>query len=1274
MRSLFPPQPRSLSLRPRFRHARRLRLESLESRVVLSTVLMGPFSALSEVHDRHNHDEVDRHDGHNHDDVYSRTQYINGVANVFTWEPAPVDAPRTPASGVAASSLKYPLSSIPALHSNPGAKATLFLDFDGHFEPVWGAYSNITTPVYDIDGDPTTFSDRELSNMSSAWEHASEDYAPFNVDVTTVEPAVLAEGAPTANANGVAMRAAIGGTSDWYGAGYGGVAYINSFTSGVANVAYVFAANTDNPTWIGDTVSHESGHSFGLLHQSTYDANGVKVSEYNHGDASWAPIMGTSRYATSVTTWYNGTNSVGATTYQDDMAVIAGTANGFGFKADDRGNTQATASPLSVSGNTWTGSGLVGQNNDVDVFSFHVSTEDTYLASVNVASAAPNLDSAVEIRNSAGLLLGSGSPATSQNATVVKNLTPGDYFVTVKTSGVYGWVGGYNLKVDAPPAGVMVTQASPVMNTYEDGRSTSFTVALATRPLADVTIPVGSSNTAEGTVSVASLVFTPTNWDVPQTVTATGVADGVADGDVAYLVTLGAAVSTDPDYIGRDPADVPVVNVDVDSAGYVYLVDRPGRSIDRLRLDGSQPETLVSLTAAFGTATGYSPSGIAVDTAGGKVYWTDSTSHTVSRSNLDGSGAEAVVPSTVGATTGIALDPAAGKMYWVDNTNAAIRRANLDGTGVEVLIAGTGSGIRSIALDVVGGKMYWTDLSQRNLWRANLNGTGAEIIWAGVSPSQPTGIALDVAAGKVYWSDNGLDQILRANLDGTNAEVLVQAGTLETISNVNAIALDLPAGKLYWTDASAGKLYRSNLDGSAIAFLASVAAPFGLVIAHPDPAITVTHRTGLVTTEGGGTDVFRVSLTTKPTSDVTIPLTSSLTTEGTVSPSNLTFTTANWNVPQVVTVKGVDDAVIDGDKAYTIVVGAAVSADPVYNGLDPADASATNLDNDLPVTKFYVVNDGSPDKTFEYTAAGASVENYAINSGNTAPRGAASTAAGDKVWVVDANKNVYVYNTTGGLLGSWAAGGMASNAAVEGIATNGTDVWIVDARQDKVFRYTGAASRLSGSLNAAGSFALNSGNASPKDVVTDGTNLWIVNDSTADKVFKYTLSGSLVGSWTISGAGTSPTGITLDPTNVSTLWVVDGGTKRVYQYDNAAGRISGSQSPSTSFALAVGNTNPQGIADPPMPVSAAARAPSFITTHHPSAHLATHLGRTIPGLLASKSNGSAPPSAAAQSSILGPRMTSILIPLTPSIDQDLTLVTTEPFRKGAKRSRAATWY
>jgi hypothetical protein len=94
-----------------------------------------------------------------------------------------------------------------------------------------------------------------------------------------------------------------------------------------------------------------------------------------------------------------------------------------------------------------------------------------------------------------------------------------------------------------------------------------------------------------------------------------------------------------------------------------------------------------------------------------------------------------------------------------------------------------------------------------------------------------------------------------------------------------------------------------------------------------------------------------------------------------------------------------------------------------------------------------------------------------------------------------------------------------------------------------------------------------------------------VNDSTTDKVFKYTTSGVLVSSWTITTAGaTSPTGITLDPANVSNLWIVDSGTDSVYQYNAAASLANGSsKTADVTFVLAAGNTNPQGIADPPAP-------------------------------------------------------------------------------------------
>ncbi len=110
--------------------------------------------------------------------------------------------------------------------------------------------------------------------------------------------------------------------------------------------------------------------------------------------------------------------------------------------------------------------------------------------------------------------------------------------------------------------------------------------------------------------------------------------------------------------------------------------------------------------------------------------------------------------------------------------------------------------------------------------------------------------------------------------------------------------------------------------------------------------ITVAPTSGLNTTEAGGAATFAIHLNTQPSGDVTIGLSSSDTTEGTLSTSALTFTTANWNQDQTVIITGVDDGVDDGDIAYTIITAPATSSDPAYNGLNPANVSVVNIDND----------------------------------------------------------------------------------------------------------------------------------------------------------------------------------------------------------------------------------------------------------------------------------------------------------------------------------------
>src|SRR5258705_308379 len=96
-----------------------------------------------------------------------------------------------------------------------------------------------------------------------------------------------------------------------------------------------------------------------------------------------------------------------------------------------------------------------------------------------------------------------------------------------------------------------------------------------------------------------------------------------------------------------------------------------------------------------------------------------------------------------------------------------------------------------------------------------------------------------------------------------------------------------------------------------------------------------------------GTATFTVVLTSQPTASVTVGLTSSDLTEGTVAPASLTFTTANWNVAQTVTVTGVNDAIADRKITYLISTPPAMTSDGIYINQNASDVSVTNTDKDV---------------------------------------------------------------------------------------------------------------------------------------------------------------------------------------------------------------------------------------------------------------------------------------------------------------------------------------
>jgi hypothetical protein len=413
-------------------------------------------------------------------------------------------------------------------------------------------------------------------------------------------------------------------------------------------------------------------------------------------------------------------------------------------------------------------------------------------------------------------------------------------------------------------------------------------------------------------------------------------------------------------------------------------------------------------------------------------------------------------------------------------------------------------------------------------------------------------------------------------------------------------------GHLYVTDGPLNEVLRYQgpsealpgalLDTYVTSGQGSLVTPVGLA-AGPDGNLYVGSRDGNKVTRfaPGSQATFTVALDSPSASPVSV---SYATANGTaVAGTDYTATSGTLTFPAGVTSETVSvpiTTVATGGptKTFTLNLSAPVNA-TIADG--QGVGSILNRQ-----TKFFVADSGTV-KTYEYGSGGTSEEISPAAAGNTAPRGVATTAAGTTVWVVDANKTVYVYSNHGTPLGSWNVGGLSPHAQLTGIATNGTDLWLVDANADKVYKYAGAASRLSGSQSAASSFALNRSDSNPTDMVTDGTSIWVV-DGTALKVFKYTLSGSLLGSWAIDPADAHPTGIAINPANVSDIWIVDSGTLKVYQYTGAATRTSGSQNASATFALNPSNTNPQGIADPP--AGAADPLPTTALRRHRHAHAA----------------------------------------------------------------------
>jgi hypothetical protein len=368
-------------------------------------------------------------------------------------------------------STTFDFSNVFKLSSNPYAKHTIYLDFDGSITEgtSWNNTANptIISPAYDTDNNAAVFSIAELKEIVSIWQRVTEDFAPFEVNVTTIAPNI--EDLQHTNASdtrwgvrvlmtqntNLATNAAVFGN-------IGGIAWMNSFDSWTDTPVFAFNKGDNNAAM---TASHEVGHSLGLDHDGQLDSNPNDTvndakgyhSGFGSGATSWGAIMG-APFGKELTQWSKGDYQY-ADNQEDDLAIIT-TNNGFGYRSDDHANVFASATHLYSEGGTKINAfGIIERNTDVDVFSFSTGAGNISL-NVQAASRAyvadafnnynqqyleargSNLDLWAGIYRADGSLVAESNPVDLTSAAFTNlSLTAGVYYLKVDGVGKTGLTG-----------------------------------------------------------------------------------------------------------------------------------------------------------------------------------------------------------------------------------------------------------------------------------------------------------------------------------------------------------------------------------------------------------------------------------------------------------------------------------------------------------------------------------------------------------------------------------------------------------------------------------------------------------------------------------------------------------------------------------------------------------------------------------------------------------------------------------------------------------------
>ncbi|MDO4569299.1 MAG: hypothetical protein Q4D38_02825, partial [Planctomycetia bacterium] len=337
-----------------------------------------------------------------------------------------------------------------SLHSLPGASRVIYLDFTGHittgtgWNSTYGADMIVHQPY--ATGGTTGFTQTELAAIYEIWQRVAEDYAPFNVDVTTEFPGLEALRYSGSSDAAWGVRCVIS-RGCFLGESAAGVSFQKSFVYSSDTPAFIFTEYASSKKTIAEVISHEVGHTVGLGHRGHTSAS----IEYYYGANGWAPIMGAG-YNVEMTQWSDGTYD-GAVSYsyptsgdQDDLSIIT---QYLPYRDDDHASFSGASwtadtldsSPSSLlAGTTSEGlllsnQGIIERNTDNDVFVFETQTEGVLSLEIVGVGTWSNLDIRADLLNENYETVWSAQSTDSINAALSGTLAAGTYYLVVSGDG-----------------------------------------------------------------------------------------------------------------------------------------------------------------------------------------------------------------------------------------------------------------------------------------------------------------------------------------------------------------------------------------------------------------------------------------------------------------------------------------------------------------------------------------------------------------------------------------------------------------------------------------------------------------------------------------------------------------------------------------------------------------------------------------------------------------------------------------------------------------------